>query len=121
MTKTDYFERRLDDKHRLTLPVDLRDEFDGGEVVLTRGFKNYLHLYSKSVWEQKMEPALTGNILDEELADKNVQFRTGKVVATMDRKQGRITLEKHLLEYANIEQEVVVVRAGEYFRIMPKI
>jgi MraZ protein len=115
----DYFERRLDDKRRLTIPAELRAEFAGG-VVITRGFKTYLHLYPKSVWDEEVEPRLKGNILDEQTADLNVQFRMGRVESVMDDKQGRITLEPHHLEYAQIEREVIAVRAGRYWRIQAK-
>ena len=117
---TDYFERKLDDKRRLGIPAELRSEFAGGEVVITRGFQNYLHLYTKTVWDQKVEPKLKGDILDERTADLNVQFRMGKTVATMDERQGRITIEQHLLDYAGIDKAVSVVRAGDYWRIMAK-
>jgi MraZ protein len=115
----DYFERKLDDKRRLTLPAELRAEFTTG-VVITRGFKNYLHLYPKSVWDGQVEPQLQGNILDENTADINVQFRMGKVEGVIDQKQGRFTLEQHLLDYAGIDRDVVAVRAGKYWRLMRK-
>lgn len=113
----DYFERKLDDKRRLTIPAELRAEFASG-VVLTRGFGGYLHLYPKQVWDKEMEGALTGNILDERVADLNVKFRRGKTASELDQKQGRVTIEQHLLEYAGIDREIVAVRAGAYFRLM---
>lgn len=119
MARTDYFERRLDDKRRLTIPSDLREEFFSG-VVLTRGFGRYLHLYPKSVWDEEVEPALgaSDNILDEKIADVNVQFRRGKTEAELDQKQGRIAIEQHLLDYSGIKRDVVAVRAGSYWRLM---
>lgn len=117
MTIPDYFERKLDDKRRLTIPAELRAEFAGG-VVITRGFSDYLHIYPKNVWDNDVEPALAGDILDEGIADLNVRFRTGKVSAELDAKQGRITLEQHLLDYAGIDRSVVCVRAGKYWRLM---
>jgi len=116
MATVDYFQRRLDDKRRLTIPTELRSEFTSG-VVLTRGFQNYLHLYPKAVWDEQVEPLLQGNILDEKTADLNVQFRTGKTEGVIDDKQGRITLEQHLLDYAGIDRGVVAVRAGRYWRL----
>lgn len=117
MASVDYFVRKLDEKRRLTIPAELRNEFASG-VVVTRGFGKYLHLYPKQVWDREVEPALTGNILDEKTADLNVRFRTGKAEASLDMKQGRVTLEQHLLDYAAISKDVVAVRAGGYWRIM---
>lgn len=112
----DYFERKLDDKRRLTIPTELRNEFASG-VVLTRGFGQYLHLYPKSVWDEQVEPALTGSILDETVADLNVKFRYGKTEAELDEKQGRVTIEQHLLEYAGVTRSVSAIRAGKYWRL----
>jgi MraZ protein len=117
VSSVDYFERKLDDKRRLTMPVELRAEFASG-VVLTRGFGSYLHVYSQKTWEDEMEPGLKGNILDERTADLNVRFRRGKTSAELDLKQGRVTIEQHLLDYAGIDRDIVAVRAGSYWRLM---
>jgi len=119
MATVDYFERKLDDKRRLTIPAELRAEFASG-VILTRGFDKYLHLYPKSVWDELVEPALNGDILDRAVADLNVQFRTGKTEAELDTKQGRISIEQHLLDFAGITHEVTAVRAGRYWRLTAK-
>jgi len=117
MAQVDYFQRKLDDKRRLTIPTELRSEFAGG-VIVTRGFQKYLHVYPKYVWDDDVEPKLKGNILDEQIADLNVQFRMGKSDSEIDDKQGRITLEQHLLDYAGIERDVACVRVGKYWRLM---
>lgn len=112
----DYFERKLDDKRRLTVPAELREEFSGG-IVITQGFGKYLHLYAQGVWDSEVEPALQGSILDERIADLNVRFRRGKTSATLDQKQGRVTIEQHLLDYAGIDRDVIAIRAGKYWRL----
>lgn len=117
MARTDYFERKLDDKRRLTIPTELRSEFMSG-VVLTRGFGRYLHMYPKHVWDREVEPALEGNILDEGVADLSVRFRRGKTESELDQKQGRVTVEQHLLDYAEIDRELVAVRVGAYWRVL---
>ena len=117
MATVDYFQRKLDDKRRLTIPTELREEFSSG-VVITRGFKQYLHVYPKSVWDELVEPQLQGNILDEQIADLNVQFRMGKSEGLIDEKQGRISIEQHLLDYAGIDRELTAVRVGRYWRLM---
>jgi MraZ protein len=117
MATVDYFARKLDDKRRLTIPTELRSEFVTG-IVITRGFRNYLHLYPKGVWDEQVEPLLQGNILDEKTADLNVQFREGKIEGTIDDKQGRIAVEQHLLDYAGIDRDVKAIRVGKYWRLM---
>jgi len=119
VASVDYFERRLDDKRRLTIPSELRAEFISG-VVLTRGFGHYLHLYPKTIWDGEVETALSASssILDEKTADVNVQFRRGKTEADLDQKQGRVTIEQHLLDFAGIDRDIVAVRAGKYWRVM---
>lgn len=116
MATVDYFERKLDEKRRLTIPAELRDEFASG-VVITRGFKDYLHVYSRTVWDELVEPKLKGDILSEATADLNVQFRRGKVEGVIDGKQGRIAIEQHLLDHAGIKRSVVATRAGAYWRL----
>ncbi len=117
MATVDYFQRKLDEKRRLTIPAELRSEFAGG-IIITRGFKKYLHLYPKVIWDKEVEPLLQGNLLDENTADLNVQFRMGKTEGTTDEKQGRIAIEQHLLDYAGIDKEIVAVRVGKYWRLM---
>ena len=117
MATIDYFERKLDDKRRLTIPTELRDEFASG-VVVTRGFRKYLHLYPKAVWDEQVEAKLQGDILDERIADLNVQFRTGKSEGSLDGKQGRIAVDQHLLDYAGIDKSLVAIRVGRYWRLV---
>lgn len=117
MATVDYFERKLDDKRRLTIPPELRDRFASGAVV-TRGFGKYLHLYPLDVWNNMVEPRLAGDILDERIADLNVQFRMGKIEQRIDEKQGRITLEQHLLNYAGLDRDIVAIGVGQYWRLV---
>ena len=117
MTQVDYFQRKLDEKRRLTIPTELRDKFASGAVI-TRGFGKYLHLYPKDVWDQLVEPRLEGDILDERIADLNVQFRMGKIELSPDGKQGRVTLEQHLLDYAGIDRNVTAIGVGRYWRLV---
>ena len=120
MATVDYFERKLDDKRRLTIPPEPRAKFASGAVV-TRGFGQYLHLYPKDVWDNLVEPRLAGDILDERIADLNVQFRMGKIEQSPDGKQGRITLEQHLLDHAGIGRDIVAVGVGQYWRLMAPV
>ena len=96
MAKVDYFSRKLDDKNRLTLPAEVREEFTAG-IIVTRGFGAYLHAYPKEVWLKDVESRLKGVVPDN--------------------KQGRITLDPNLLSFAEIQQDVEAVRVGQYWRL----
>jgi MraZ protein len=121
----DYFERKLDDKNRLTIPAELRGEFEGGQIVLARGFDNTIHLYSRARWDQAVEKELASfGILSEDGARLNRQLRGGKTIAAMDAKQGRVTMEAHLLDYAGIKKDLTATRIatkdGDYWAIAAK-
>lgn len=119
----DYFERKLDDKNRLTIPAELRAEL-GSEVVLTQGFDNTVFLYPQDRWQHAVEHALQGDIISQENFALNRQLRRGKTTAKLDAKQGRITLDQHLIDYAGISKEVVATRissnAGFYWALEAK-
>jgi DNA-binding transcriptional regulator/RsmH inhibitor MraZ len=132
----DYFKRKLDEKNRLTIPVEVRRELGDSKVILTPGFKNYLHLYSQKVWEGEMRTALSGSwktegdrpaIIDEEIANLADRFLDGQQVTSLDAKQGRITIEPELLEFAGFDRnkEVIATRiptpTGSYWRLKAKI
>lgn len=106
-----YFERKLDDKNRLTIPAEVQGEFEGGFVVITRSFRpGYLHLYSEKVWSEEMGEALKGDVLDEESFERNLKFNEGQTTSELDTKQGRISFEPHQLRYAGIGRNVRATR-----------
>lgn len=96
------FERKLDDKNRLTIPVELRSEFKGDYVVLTKGYDNTLALYSQNYWEEVIEPALEGDFRDVESFRLNRQIQSGQSRVQLDAKQGRVTIEQRFKDYAGI-------------------
>jgi DNA-binding transcriptional regulator/RsmH inhibitor MraZ len=122
-----YFRRKLDDKNRLTIPAEIHAEFAGQKVILTRGFKNYLHMYPEAVWNQQFAAATRGRggeampiLFDEELADMADRLIDGMSETSMDGKQGRITISKELLDYASLTKnsEVVATKlVGDYWRL----
>jgi MraZ protein len=127
-----YFKRKLDDKNRLTIPAELRSEFAEG-VIITPGFERYLHLYPKTVWAGEVQKALAGDwlgdgtkpaVINQELADLADQLLEGMVEATLDAKQGRVTIDNDLMGYAGLPSggEVAATKMpGGYWRLkVPK-
>jgi MraZ protein len=122
-----YFRRKLDDKNRLTIPAELHDEFAGAKIIITRGFKDYLHLYREDIWNRHFDAAMRGRggeamplMFDEKLADMADEIIEGMNETNLDKKQGRITIDKELMEYAGLDKnrEVVATKlVGDYWRL----
>jgi DNA-binding transcriptional regulator/RsmH inhibitor MraZ len=104
------FDRKLDDKNRLILPVELRTEFPSGEAILTKGFDNTLALYAKEYWEAVVEPALEGDFTDESSFALNRRLNSDQVAVVVDSKRGRITLDQRFLDFAGITGNVSAFR-----------
>ena len=104
------FERKLDDKKRLTIPVEVRTEFVKGYIVLTKGYDQTLALYSQEYWEEVIEPALEGDFRDVESFRLNRQIQSSQSVMHMDAKQGRITIEQRFMDFAKITKAVNAFR-----------
>jgi DNA-binding transcriptional regulator/RsmH inhibitor MraZ len=113
----DSFNKKIDDKRRLTIPVDLQGEFKSGVIVAQNPNEQSLDLYSVDEWNRTIEPAL--KVREElpifgdenqEIARLNIKLRMGKLDSSLDEKQGRVTLTQELLNYAGISREVKAVR-----------
>jgi MraZ protein len=104
------FERKLDDKNRLTIPVEVRREFENGYIVLTKGYDDTLALYSQGYWEEVIEPALEGDFRDQDSFRLNRQIQSAQSITHMDAKQGRITIEQRFLDHASIAKTVNAFR-----------
>jgi DNA-binding transcriptional regulator/RsmH inhibitor MraZ len=122
-----YFRRKLDDKNRLTIPAELHAEFSGGKIIITKGFQDYLHLYSEKVWDEQFRAATKGRggeamplLFDEAVADQADALIEGMAETAMDKKQGRVTIDAELLKYAGFDKnrEVVATKlVGDYWRL----
>lgn len=130
ISEKDSFVRKIDDKRRFALPIEVRDEFSSG-VVVTRGRKDFeLYLYSKDFYQKYVEPKFPDvdnfDIMDDasmDKMDKAAQLRMGKLDVEADKKYGRITLTNDLHNFVDFANEIEASRpmAGQaYFHIFPK-
>ena len=104
------FDRKLDDKNRLILPVELRNEFKSGEAILTKGFDNTLALYAKEYWEAVIEPALEGDFTDEASFALNRRLNSDQLSVQVDAKRGRITIDQRFLDTVGITNSINAFR-----------
>jgi len=106
---------RLDEKGRLTLPSRLRAQFPesaGNQLVVNRGFEKCLVLYTKEDWLK--ETAKLGDVDDfmsPEIRRFKRIFTNGANLVSIDGAQ-RILIPKKLLEYAGLEDDVILNAFG---------
>ncbi len=109
------YERSLDEKCRVAIPVELRTGLGIGAVI-TRSFDNCLCIYPAARWE------VLANALDDfpqVRSEARILARSlfgGAVPCDFDR-QGRIVIPAFLREHAGISGEVVVVGVNSHVEV----
>ena len=104
---TGEFECKLDNKGRMMIPSGLKKKLPGADVeglVINRGFKKYLVIYTKPEWDNKLDELSKLN----QYENKNIEFiryfTRGATELSVDA-AGRINLPQSLLDYAGIKDE----------------
>ena len=107
---TGEFECKLDNKGRVMIPSGLRKKLPGADadgLVINRGFKKYLVIYTKPEWDKKLDELRKLN----QYENKNIEFiryfTRGATELSVDA-AGRVNLPQLLLDYANIKDDVVL-------------
>jgi MraZ protein len=109
------YDHSIDAKGRLTIPVRFRPELATGAYV-TQGFDRNLVVYTTESFQRLAARANLLTTTDPEArAVRRVLFG-GATEVSLD-SVGRILLPEFLRQYAGIENETVLVGAGEYFEI----
>ena len=111
------YRHTIDDKGRITIPSKLRYEL-GEEFIITKGLDGCLFIYPKEEWE---------NIAKKYKELPNTKdarnylrfFLSGAVLSSFD-KQGRININKPLIEYASLVKECVIIGVNERLEIWSK-
>lgn len=109
------YERNLDEKSRVAIPIELRSGLGTG-AVMTRSFDNCLCIYPAARWE------VLANALDDfpqVRSEARILARSlfgGAVPCDFDR-QGRIVIPAFLREHAGISGEVIVVGVNSHVEV----
>ena len=73
-----------------------------------------LKIYSKEEWEKYIAPIKNQ---ERKLAEKVLRFLSSSMSQVVPDSQGRILLPKDLVQYADIERDVVIVGCYDYAEI----
>lgn len=111
---------KLDDKGRLSLPSRLRAQFPesaGNTLVINRGFEKCLVLYTREDWlKETSRLSAVDDFLSPEIRRFKRIFTNGANLVQIDNAQ-RILIPKKLLEYAGLDDEVVLSAYGNKVEI----
>ena len=109
------YHHNIDDKKRLIIPSKFREKL-GDKFVVTRGIEKCLFAYSMNDWEQIVSKLQSIPFTKKDARAFNRFFLSSAVVAEFD-KQGRITLNSPMVDYASIKHECVIAGVGDRFEI----
>lgn len=110
----------VDSKGRVAIPAKMRSDMNPsakGRVVLTRGFEKCVFLYPLDRWDEIERDFRELNTFSKE----NRRFiRTIMMWADeqeLDPKQGRVTLPKNLMEFAEISDKALFIGSLDHIEI----
>ena len=116
MTFRGTFEYTLDAKNRLTVPAKFRATLSDG-VVIAKGVEHCIALWRPDDYETHTAGALSGlNPLSPESRELKRFFSANAFDTDLDA-AGRVMLSPVMIEYAELEREVVVTGAGECLEV----
>lgn len=103
---------KLDDKGRLIFPSQLKSLFNGDEiisfVVKKELFSECLEMYTSSEWTRTSEEVKSRlNFFNREHSAFWREYMRDRAVIEPDKKLGRVTIPKRLLEMIGVSKEVV--------------
>ena len=110
------YERQIDDKGRVPLPPDLRREFGEEHGYLVRGEDRCVDLVRAADFEMQAAIMLEAVRRGERDRSEMRTLSNSASKVTPD-KQGRITIDEHLREYAGLTPGGVVRVSGGFDRI----
>lgn len=104
----------LDPKNRVFIPAKLREELGETFVVVKDLREKCLKIYSQAEWDKYIAPIKNQ---ERRLAEKVLRFLSSSMSQVVPDSQGRILIPKDLVQYAEIERDVVVVGCYDYAEI----
>jgi len=113
----DEYPRLLDDKGRIILPAKVREKL-GDTVFITRApTDKCLHMYTEEEWGKLAEKLSKLPTSTDRNASAFVRMFFGKASQCAIDKQGRISITQRLLEYAELDKNVMLVGANNRLEI----
>lgn len=118
------FSCAIDNKNRLRVPAALLKQLlpaDMGKFVVNRGFEKCLVLYPITEWDRVFARINKLNTFKKENREFKRSFLRGATELSLDTAE-RVLIPRQLMEYANIENEIILSANGSIIEIWnPKV
>ncbi len=118
------FSCAIDNKNRLRVPAALLKQLlpaDMGRFVVNRGFEKCLVLYPVTEWDRVFARINKLNTFKKENREFKRSFLRGATELSLDTAE-RVLIPRQLMEYADIENEVILAANGSIIEIWnPKV
>ena len=108
------YRHTLDAKNRIFIPAKMREDLGATFVVVKDIRAKCLKLYSLAGWTEYLEPIRK---LERKLRERTMRVLNASMVQVSPDLQGRITLVKDHVDYAEIDKCAVVVGCFDYAEI----
>ena len=108
------YRHALDPKNRIFIPAKLREELGAIFVVVKDLRERCLKIYSQAEWDKYIAPIQEQ---ERKLQEKVLRFLNSSMAQVTPDSQGRIVLPKDLVQYSDIERDVVIVGCYSYAEI----
>ncbi len=113
------YEVTMDAKGRFLVPAAFKKQLatdSANQFVINRGIEQCLTLYPIQTWEPVFSEISKLNDFDPQVREFRRSFLNGATMVEMDG-AGRLLLPKHLIEYAGLEKDVLMVSAVDKIEI----
>ncbi|HOD01400.1 MAG TPA: division/cell wall cluster transcriptional repressor MraZ [bacterium] len=110
------YQPNITEGSRISLPKKLRDQIEGDDVILSKGFERCIFVYDKEDWLNEAQKQVENPITDSKTRELKRYMFSGASETTID-SQGRIVLPGNLKDYAKIDKKAVVIGAGDHIEI----
>jgi len=112
------YNHALDSKNRMIVPAKFREGL-GGKFIITKGLDGCLYVYPMEEWNKLEEKLKTLPLTNKDARAFVRFFFSGASEVEID-KQGRALIPQNLIEYANIEKEIVSIGVSNRIEIWSK-
>lgn len=111
------FLHQIDDRGRLRIPPTFKDEL-GKNFYFVCGAPGVINVFPREVIEDQFETLFENmSIFDADDEEALIDY-SKRISGAIEDKQGRVTLPKEFLDFANLKKGICTIGVGKYISIM---